>query len=78
MKISPCYSVARFPQALEHFHFTGTGEGSEGSKYLPRPVVKMLSRKTAQNCQLAGVGGPANLSQKTNLPLTCNIRLVFA
>jgi hypothetical protein len=45
------------------FTSTGTGECSEENNYLPTTVVKKLSRKTAENCRLAGVGAPANLSE---------------
>src|SRR5580658_4060617 len=45
------------------FTSTGTGECSEENNYLPTPVVKELSRKTAQNCGLAGVVAPARHSE---------------
>jgi hypothetical protein len=68
MKIS---SFARFPQALEHFHFyqllasvVKGGFLEESHPFTsPTPEVKMLSRKSAQNCRLAGVGAPANRSE---------------
>src|ERR1700722_10360170 len=63
MKISRCCSVARVPQTLEIFTSNGTGECSEANSYLPTPVVKMLSQKTAQHCRWAGAGAPAHSSE---------------
>ena len=77
MSTNPARAVLRRDENFQLLHVslkcrsiftsTGTGECSEATGtrigYLPTPVVKMLSRKTAQNCRLAGVGAPANLSE---------------